>query len=296
MNVTGLKMLATTSLERTRDGKLQVQDIVLDVETEDIQLHFDNLMGGGRWSSISNRMINTMSHLIFDQVKFSMLKEIEDNIRDHLNAQLSLVPTDLIHDRSAFVFDDILSLATDEIQDQGFDPTILPNLTDQFQHNMLFFILHGEVRVYHGLLYGLSTLHRSGDILATYENNSVTFEASFGFENLTGSYDWAANLMGAGPGGSATLHVSQIDGYIKLRQPLIKGSHPILEGFHIKNIKHVWVDITGLGTWDFVLEIIINLVSNAFKSSLSGIIEGPVKTAIQHQLNHYTTDKLIEIV
>jgi hypothetical protein len=237
-----------------------------------------------------------MSHLIFDQVKFSMLSNIENNIRKHLNSQLSLIPSSLIQDQSAFVFDDILSLATDEIQDQGFDPTVIPNLTEKFQHNMLFFILHGELKVYNGLLHGLSTLHRTGDVLATYENDSVTFEASFGFENLTGSYDWSANIMGAGPAGSATLHVSQIDGYIKLRQPLIKGSHPILDDFQIKGIKHIWVDITGLGTWDFVLEIIINLVSNAFKSSLSNVIEGPVKQAIQHRLDLYTTDKLVKIV
>lgn len=79
------------------------------------------------------------------------------------------------------------------------------------------------------MLTGLSSLVRTGDVIAVYENDSVTLEAHLGesvvsrkcsrlivctccpgFENLTGSYEWSATLMGGGPGGSSVLHVGNV--------------------------------------------------------------------------------------
>jgi len=61
---------------------------------------------------------------------------------------------------------------------------------------------------------------------------------------------------------------------------------PKIDAFRIEKIKHLWIDVDGLGSWDFILEIIMNLVSNAFKLSLANAISGPVTQAIQQEINN----------
>jgi len=61
---------------------------------------------------------------------------------------------------------------------------------------------------------------------------------------------------------------------------------PKIDVFKIEQIKHLWIDVDGLGSWDFILEIIMNLVSNAFKLSLANAISGPVTHAIQQEINN----------
>lgn len=48
----------------------------------------------------------------------------------------------------------------------------------------------------------------------------------------------------------------------------------------------MWVDVTGLGKWDFVLEIIVNLISSTFKKTLMDLISGPLKTSVNNEFQN----------
>jgi len=196
MNVSDIVIRAYGALNRSDSGILQVGSIDLDVETSDINLHFENLMGGGAWSSITNSLLNRMSGLIFDHVKHTMLDEVSQDIKTMINQKLAHLPLDFVDEKSSNIFDDILEYSKRAINETGLDPFGLPPFKDRFNYNMLFFVLKGQIEIFEGRLYGLSTLIRTGDIIATYQNNEVTFEASLGFTNLTGGYKWAANVMG----------------------------------------------------------------------------------------------------
>lgn len=91
---------------------------------------------------------------------------------------------------------------------------------------------------------------------------------------------------GGGPSGSASISLSDISCFLQLKQSLKRGEKPTISSFKIQKIKQLWVDVNGLGSWDFILEIIINLISNAFKLSLANAISGPVTQAIQKELNN----------
>jgi len=286
MNVTEIEITAFGSLEKNKNGIIQVSDIELEVYTDDIDLHMDNLMGGGMMGGISNSVVNQMSGMIFDHIKHTMLDEVSVDIKNMINTQLSHLPLDFLKQESSSVFDGMLERVRQGINESGLEPMPLPSLRDQFNYNFMVFKLNGQIKTFNGYLSGLSSLVRTGDIIATYDNNQVIFEASMGFTNLTGGYDWSTNIMGGGPSGSASISLSGISCFLQLKQSLKRGEKPTISSFKIEKIKQLWVDVNGLGSWDFILEIIINLISNAFKLSLANAISGPVTKAIQNELNN----------
>ncbi|XP_013784473.1 uncharacterized protein LOC106468582 [Limulus polyphemus] len=286
MNISDIVTLGRAKLQIVAVNQtLEVDSIDIDIEVSDIQLHFDNLFGGGAWSSISNTVLNQLSGIIFDQVKKSMLEEMRESLHKELNAQLHHIPESFIDPESTTIFDDALRRASKQLKNNNLDPIKLPDHKKSFQKKLLFFRLYGEVKIVNGILIGLSTLHRTGDVLITYEDNAVILEASIGFSNLTGGYDWSANIMGIGPTGFAFLSIRSISVYLRVRQELQSGKKPLIEAFKIEKIRHLWVDVKGLGSMDLVLEIIVNLVTNALKMTIADAITGPVQKAVQMELN-----------
>lgn len=284
MNVSHLQIFAKTGLIKNKYGQLIVSDIELDVENDDIELHFDNL-GSQRLSFVMNSILNKLSGLIFNQIKDLVLNGSEGDIKRHINAKLKQLPDAFISGKSEFIFDDLLAKTKLAIKSSGFDPFPLPDTNKSFARSLHFLTFRGDLKLYNGTLYGISTLIRTGDLIATYKDNYVTLEASLGFDNLTGQMNWSASIMDAGPAGTASLAVSQISAYLKIRQHLSEGSPPELHDFKIENINYLWINVRGLGTMDFLLEFIINLISNLFKGLLRIAISGPIKDVVQNELN-----------
>lgn len=293
MKIRGLQFPATASLNRTSNGKFQISALVLDMEADKIDMNFENLVGGNLGSSITNTVLNQLNHLLFDNMKYNLIDELRSGIQSRINDQLESLPDNFIHESSSSLVDHLLEKVKQEIVKSGYDPHTLPNLTESFQQDLRIFNLHGDASLYNGTLYGLATLVRTGHVIAHYEKDSVILEANLGFENLTANYDWSVNLMDAGPAGSAKINVNSVDGYLKLRQPLKRGSKPILEEFKVKKIRNVWVDVTGLGSIDFLVESIVNLISNVFKKSIADVISGPIQKILQKELDKVPIDYFI---
>ncbi|XP_076355317.1 uncharacterized protein LOC143249406 [Tachypleus tridentatus] len=286
MNISDIVALGRVKLKIvTGNQSLEVDSVHIDIEVSDIQLHFDNLFGGRTWSSISNSLLNQLSGMIFDQVKQSILEEVRESLRKELNTQLHQIPEGFINSGSTTIFDDTLKRVSMHLKQNNMDPFNLPDHKEVFRKKLLFFLLHGEARIFNGILSGLSTLHRTGDVLITYEDNAVIVEVNIGFSNLTGGYDWSAKLMGIGPNGHASLSIRSISVYLQVRQEFQTGSKPIIKAFKIAKIRHLWVDVQGLGTMDLVLQIIVNLITNSLKMTIADAITGPVQKTVQKELN-----------
>ncbi|XP_054169084.1 uncharacterized protein LOC128966257 [Oppia nitens] len=285
MNVSNIEFNAYGSLEPVADGTIRIKDIVMDVYSDAIELDMENLMGGGVMGGIGNSLVNQISDLIFTNIKHNMMDELSAHVKKMINSQLAHLPLGFVHKNSTNIFDSLLQRAVHTLNDTGVDPLPLPPLTDKFSYDLMLFKLKGELKVYDGYLNGLSSLVRTGDIITTYSNNEVVFEASMGFTNLTGGYNWKTSVLGGGPSGSSSLTISGISCYLQLKQGLHRGAKPTISSFRIDKIKHLWIDVNGLGSWDFILELIMNVVSNAFKLSLANAIGGPVTDAIQKELN-----------
>ena len=63
-----------------------------------------------------------------------------------------------------------------------------------------------------------------------------------------------------------------------------RGSVPVLERFRVEDIDHVWMDMNGLGVWDYLLELVINSLSNTFRVSIANILASGVTKVIKEEI------------
>lgn len=99
--------------------------------------------------------------------------------------------------------------------------------------------------------------------------------------NILGNFSF---WLGQGPSGGASLQIRKVSAYLRIRQELKRGSVPTLQRFRVDDIDHVWVDMNGLGVWDYLLEMVVNTVSNAFRMSIANVIVARVTKIIQETL------------
>jgi len=78
VKLTGVKVEGIARLEVSTDGKLQAQDIDMDLTFDKIDLDFKNL---GFLGSVFQGVINSVGSFIFDGIKPFILKEVNTNIR-----------------------------------------------------------------------------------------------------------------------------------------------------------------------------------------------------------------------
>jgi len=78
VKLTGVKVEGVARLEVGTDGKLQAQDIDMDLTFDKIDLDFKNL---GFLGSVFQGVINSVGTFIFDSIKPFILKEVNTNMR-----------------------------------------------------------------------------------------------------------------------------------------------------------------------------------------------------------------------
>ena len=88
-----------------------------------------------------------------------------------------------------------------------------------------------------------------------------------------------------GPSGSSSLAINNVTAFLRMRQQLKRGSVPRLEEFMVKNISYVWIEMTGLGIWNNLLELIINSISNIFRLQIANLITSTVSKVLQQALD-----------
>ncbi|KAF8777596.1 hypothetical protein HNY73_014438 [Argiope bruennichi] len=286
MNLSSIVLKGYSIIKSSPSGKLIMDNINLSSDVGKIDLHFENLMGGGAWGSISNSLLNQLSELILGELKPSLLRELASYLKyvfdDVLFQQL---PAGFMDPTSTNLVDSILEQSSSFLKEKGLEPLPLPDYKEIYEKRLLFVNTRGELNIFNGTLHGLSTLVRKGDVITVFANNSLIFEADFEFKNLTGSYEWLADILGAEKQGRMEIQVKSVDGFIRIKQELKVGSRLELDNFYIKGIRHVWLDLQGLGNWEYVMESIINLITNGLKLQLADAIAVPLEESIQEQLD-----------
>lgn len=291
MKLKNVVISSTTSLNRTQDNKFQVSAQVLEFKSDRATADFDNLFG--RISSavvadILRVMSKQLNSLVFDYMRPHLTKEIDSGLRTHVNRLLDSLPDKFVHERTTAKFDFLVDIIRKEIIKSHHDPLFLDNVRESFDQDLRLFRFSGELDLTNRTVYGLSTIFRSGPVYAHYDmkNRAIVLEANLGFENLTSTNNFDAKMIKQqGPKGSSDLTANSITAFLRIRQSLVHGSKAVLEDFHVSKIKNIWVQIHGLGSWDSVIETLVNLISNSFKSTIARIISGPVKKVLQNEID-----------
>nr|XP_046917687.1 uncharacterized protein LOC124498030 [Dermatophagoides farinae]XP_046917688.1 uncharacterized protein LOC124498030 [Dermatophagoides farinae] len=285
-NITDMEIEAYGNLERTPDGLLRIDTIDLNMKADEVNLDLENFEVLGS-EVIAQTIINALSDIIFDQVKYTVTDKISTKIQLLINKRLEKIEIGkLIKYESEILFDDILAMVA-KLIGNFFEPIPLPSFQRQIQTKILQLIpMNISIQIEHGKLYGLTTFRRMGDIYVIYEDESAIIEAEVGFLNLTGKYDWIIDVLGHnGPSGSSSLAINNVTAFLRMRQQLKRGSVPRLEEFMVKNISYVWIEMTGLGIWNNLLELIINSISNIFRLQIANLITSTVSKVLQQALD-----------
>lgn len=75
--------------------------------------------------------------------------------------------------------------------------------------------------------------------------------------------------------------------HLRLTLPLLDGASvgPLqLDALELRDVGHIWLDLQGLGAFQYLLEAFANLASNAFKWSLTEAVLEPVANAIRREI------------
>lgn len=286
MNLSSIVLKGHSIIKNSPNGKLTMENVHLNSDVGNIDLHFENLMGGGTWGSISNSLLNQLSELILGELKPTLLTELGSYLKYAFDELIfDQMPPGFMDPASTNLVDSILEQSASYLRENDMEPLPLPDYKEVYERSLFLVTTRGELHVFNGTLHGLSTLSRKGDVITVFANNSLIFEADFEFKNLTGNYRWLAEALGAEKEGALEVQVKSVEGFVRIRQDLKVGSRLELDSFKINGIRHVWLDLQGLGSWDYVMESIVNLITNGLKLQLADAIVVPLEKSIQEQLD-----------
>ena len=291
MTLKNVAIYSTTSLNRTEDQKFQVSAQVLEIRAAAVSANFDNLFGSISSTVIADvmrLMSKQLNNLVFEHMRPHLIREADPGLRTHINRLLETLPDKFVHEKTTAKFDFLIDVIRKEIIKSHHDPLALEDVRESFDQDLRLFRFNGELALTNRTVYGLSTIFRSGHVFAHYDikDKAVVLEANLGFENLTSTNSFNAKMINQqGPKGTSDLTANTITAFLRMRQKLKPGSKAELEEFHVSSIKNIWVEIHGLGSWDGVVETLVNLISNSFKSTIARIISGPVKKVLQDEID-----------
>ncbi|XP_015785451.1 uncharacterized protein LOC107362829 [Tetranychus urticae] len=232
----------------------------------------------------SRRVKNNLSHNLFQSVKSKLLSSIESSLKNAYISKGDNVNLDLIYPTSEAQIDQWLNRTRSVIVDKGHDPFSLADYSRNFSNDFRLFKLTGSLEIYNGTINGLSTLTRMGPVKVIYFKDSLIIELSVGFKSLTAAYDWQINVGKSSRTGKITSNITYISTFIRLVQPLQPGSSLNLEIFDVRHLDHIWLDITGIRTWDYLLEVIVNLGTRVIRSRIGEMLSTTLMTIVKDEL------------
>lgn len=173
---------AVASMKVERDGKLAAQEINMDIGFKDIGMNFENL---GFFASMFQGVINSVGDSLFNSIKPFILSEVNNNVRTDVNKEIRKLP--MTFPNSIAPFDQVFVMFRQEIRQRKFDPYAVPD----YNNTVGIF----DVFMRNTKLYGLSSVHRSGDVLVEFRNNTVYGFFEGGTQQIRGESNWELSLI-----------------------------------------------------------------------------------------------------
>ncbi|XP_017888169.2 uncharacterized protein LOC108629805, partial [Ceratina calcarata] len=281
VKLTGVNVQGIARLEVASDGKLQAQNIDMDLTFQKIDMDFKNL---GFLASVLQGVINSVGTFIFDSIKPLILKEVNTNIRGEVNKQISQLPQ--YFPNSISPFDMAVAEARRQVSQMGYDPF---KVKDYSQSAGMF-----TVTSTHTWITGLASFYRMGNITLSMENRTVYATIDIGTQEIEGRTHWEISVIGGflSRAGTVSFTVQYLRVQIKLSQPLDTRKKPSVEELDLE-LGNIQTRVHGAGTIDYLMEASVNILPNLLRYQIMDAIEGPLKRRIQAELTKVDVEKLI---
>uniref|UniRef100_T1J1N0 Lipid-binding serum glycoprotein N-terminal domain-containing protein n=1 Tax=Strigamia maritima TaxID=126957 RepID=T1J1N0_STRMM len=284
MNITRIHVSCLAELTSDEAGRFLISAVHVNLDIGDLKLHFENL---GTWEKLSNNIINALSSSLIHKIKPTVISQAREKILTKGNEFLAnLPPQDLLFS-PLFPIDVVLAEVCAQIETLGLDPKQIENQTWKFEKTIFFVRFHGKVTLFDGYIKGLSTLHRSGDVEASFIDGCLQFRVRLGFDELEAGYKMAVEFQGLEKVNGVHLVIDSVDLelVVELCDDVLP---PCVKEFKFVDIRQVSVDVDGLGSLDAILEFSTNSFVNVFKYQLSEVVENDIKTVIQERMANIT--------
>ncbi|XP_065575967.1 uncharacterized protein LOC136037260 [Artemia franciscana] len=195
------------------------------------------------------------------------------NVRKHKDAKVPGNANDYL--------DYVLSLARPIIASSGLDPIFpLPEVTGTFENTILGVHWHGNVALYNGFLFGLSTLTRAGDATLEVVGFRMDFTGDVGLSNVQAGYRCHYDVQGVGDDADINVLIPYVSARFSSSTFLLNTT-TTMNSFQILNIGSPQVTFQGFDGLDWVAEAIADIVLDnlgeeileALESGISDILE-----------------------
>lgn len=268
-----------------RDGKIRTQNIVMDMNFDNLTMNFQNL---GMVGKFFQSIINDSPNSVFDSMKPYMLKDAYSKMRADINEKINNWMGKRVLPNSISPLDLALGLARQRVREMGFDPWILPN------YNYTINAIGTTISLRDTCIGGMSLFYRIGNVNFDLQNNTLSAGLSLSTQKIMGTTNW---VVSAARGiitrnGHIKFDVEFITGTANLSQTLDTRNHPQINDFQLE-IGNIQVRSDGAGTFDYVIELLINVLPNLLRYQIMDAIEGPIQAKIQNELNSINVEKLI---
>ncbi|XP_029845061.2 uncharacterized protein LOC8024639 [Ixodes scapularis] len=284
MNATNVSTVATATFEEGPNGRPRVRDVDVRLELRNIKFHMENLMGGGSLARVGNSMLNKINGTIFKLAEESLHTTVQENIRQRINSELSRISVE----RSESLVDGLIALVGEQIRTTGADPFKIADQHHSFKQDLLFFTVHSEAHLTRGRLHGLSTVQRSGNLMAYYKDRTVTIHADLEFRQLSGTFRWRARVQGSRFSGRVSLTVSGVALHLRLTLPVgdnVTVAGPLhLEELKLTDVGQVRLHFHGADSLDFLLEALTNLIIDEIKQDLAHVVLELLEDSIRRKI------------
>ncbi|CAL7946503.1 unnamed protein product [Xylocopa violacea] len=281
VKLTGVHVKGLARLEVANDGKLQAQNIDLDLTFEKIDMDFKNL---GFLGAVFQGIINSVGTFIFDNIKPFILKEVNTNVRGEVNKQISQLPQ--YFPNSISPFDMAVAEARKQVSQMGYDPFKVQDYTQSFG----IFAMTST----HTWITGLASFYRMGNITLNIENRTVYATIDVGTQEIEGKTNWEINVIGGfmSRAGTVSFTIQYFRVQLTLSQPLDTRKRPSIKDLELE-LGNIQARVHGAGTIDYLLEASVNILPNLLRYQIMDAIERPLKRRLQVELNKIDVEKLI---
>ncbi|RZC43080.1 uncharacterized protein BDFB_005214, partial [Asbolus verrucosus] len=282
VKLTDVYVKAIATLEVKKNGQLEAQDMNMDITFKEIAMDFKGL---GFFANMFQGIINSVGTFIFDSIKPFILREVNTNMTKDVNEQVRKIPQKFPNSISPF--DQLIADVRHRIRNAKLDPYIV----NDYNNNVGIF----DIYMSHTWLYGLSSIHRVGDIIFEIKNNTVHALLEVGTQRMEGKSHWEVSLVAGlmSKAGTVDFSVEYLRVQVVLSQTMDTRNPPKLEDIQLE-LGNIQVRFDGAGTVDYLVEFGINVIPNLLRYQIMDALESPVKQRIQEVLNRLNVEKIIK--
>ncbi|XP_054708942.1 uncharacterized protein LOC129218647 [Uloborus diversus] len=165
------------------------------------------------------------------------------------------------------------------------DPYPMPDMSIEIWRKMLFVNHSGIIGITDGKIYGLKTLHRSGDVMANRKGH-FRLRIPLGAGEVKMNTSAKIQILGLGP----VVKITAKHTFVAMTLDMVQTdptNNPSVENFRIDRTEGSKVDVKGMGPLSFLLAQVTKIILALFGKQIRQGIEGRMGEFLAEKLQQF---------